>query len=76
MNRLTDPAFVVFAGLLLATGVLRLVEVAVSARRVRLRPESLVREPRVFPLMVVLHAGLVCAPGNGLKIDRDRPSLR
>ncbi len=62
MHLLNDPAFVAFAGLLLATGVLRLVEIAVSVRRVRLRPESLVREPWVFPLMVLLHSGLVFGP--------------
>ena len=57
-----DPALVVFAGLLLATGILRLVEIAVSARRIRLRPDSLVPEPRLFPLMAVLHAAVVFGP--------------
>ena len=62
MNRLADPAFGVFAGLLLATGALRLVEIAVSIRRVRRRPDALVPEPWLFPLMVLLHAGLVFGP--------------
>ena len=62
MNRLADPTFGVFAGLLLATGVLRLVEVVVSVRRARRRPDDVVREPWLFPLMAVLHAGLVFGP--------------
>ncbi len=62
MNRLADPAFGAFAGLLLATGVLRLVEIAVSVRRIRKRPDALVPEPWLFPLMVALHVGLVLGP--------------
>ncbi len=62
MNRLADPAFGVFAGLLLATGVLRLAEIAVSIGRIRRRPDALVPEPWLFPLMAVLHAGLLLGP--------------
>ena len=57
-----SPAFVVFAGLLLATGLMRLVEAVVSARRIRQRPAALVAEPWLFPLMVLLHTGLVFGP--------------
>ena len=35
--------FVLFVGLLLATGLMRLVEVAVSVRRIRTRQEALGR---------------------------------
>lgn len=62
MRATVSPPFVVFAGLLLATGVMRLVEAALSAHRVRRHPERLVPEPRLFPLMVLLHVGLVFGP--------------
>jgi len=55
-------AFIVFAGLLLATGVMRLSEALVSARRLRRRPAAPVAEPWLFPLMVLLHIGLVFGP--------------
>jgi methyltransferase len=58
----TSPAFVVFAVLLLATGLLRLVELRVSLGRIRRQPERLVAEPRLFPLMALLHAGFVFGP--------------
>lgn len=54
--------FAVFSGLLLTTGAMRLVEVVVSVRRFRARPDALVGEPRLFPAMALLHAGLVFAP--------------
>lgn len=54
--------FLVFLGLLLATGAMRLVELAVSARRVRRRPEALVAEPTLFPAMAAVHTGLVVLP--------------
>jgi methyltransferase len=57
-----SPAFVVFAALLLATGVMRLTEGLVSARRIRRRPAALVAEPWLFPLMALLHTGLVFGP--------------
>ena len=57
-----SPAFVVFAGLLLATGVMRLTEGLVSVRRIRRRPAALVAEPWLFPLMALLHIGLVFGP--------------
>jgi methyltransferase len=57
-----DPALAVFCALLLATGLLRLAEVAVSARRIRARPAALVTEPWLFPLMAALHLGLITAP--------------
>ncbi len=52
----------VFAGLLAATGVMRLVELAVSVSRMRSRPTAVVAEPRLFPVMALLHFGLVFAP--------------
>ncbi|MEZ4317284.1 MAG: isoprenylcysteine carboxylmethyltransferase family protein [Myxococcota bacterium] len=54
--------FAVFVALLLGTGVMRLGEVVVSVRRMRARPDDVVEEPWLFPLMVVLHVGLVFAP--------------
>jgi len=51
-----------FVALLLATGLMRLGEVAVSARRIRARPDALVSERWLFPLMAALHAGLIVAP--------------
>lgn len=57
-----SPPFAVFAALLLGTGAMRLVELAVSVRRIRARPEALVGEPALFPLMALLHTLLVVAP--------------
>lgn len=57
------PAFAVFAVLLLGTGAMRLVELGVSVRRLRARPDdALVGEPALFPLMALLHTLLVVAP--------------
>lgn len=58
---MTAP-FAVFAALLGATGLMRLVELAVSVRRMRARPDAVVGEPWLFPLMALLHTGLVVAP--------------
>ena len=49
---------VAFALVLAATGVMRLVELGVSVRRFRERPDDLVHEPALFPFMALLHAGL------------------
>jgi methyltransferase len=51
-----------FVGLLLATGLMRLGELVVSVRRMRERPGDVVSEPRLFPVMAALHAGLVFLP--------------
>lgn len=51
-----------FVALLLGTGLMRLVEMAVSARRMSERPGDVVAEPWLFPLMALLHTGLVLAP--------------
>ena len=59
---LASPAFVVFAGLLLATGVMRLTEAVVSTRRLRRRSAPLIAEPGLFPLMAFLHLALVFGP--------------
>ncbi|MFT4623279.1 MAG: methyltransferase [Myxococcota bacterium] len=53
---------VLFAALLAATGLMRLGELAVSLRRMRARPEAVVDEAWLFPLMAVLHAGVVALP--------------
>lgn len=52
----------VFLGLLLGTGAMRLGELAVSVRRIRERPADLVDEPALFPAMAGLHAALVALP--------------
>ena len=52
-------AFLVVLGLI---ALVRLGEVVVSWRRLRGRGERLVDEPVLFPLMVLLHVGLVAAP--------------
>jgi len=52
----------VFAALLGVVALLRLLEVVVSRVRQRARPEQVVAEPFVFPLMVALHVGLVALP--------------
>ncbi len=59
---LASPPFLVFAALLLGTGAMRLVELVVSMRRMRARPQAVVDEPWLFPLMATLHVGLVAAP--------------
>jgi len=53
---------IVFAGLLLATGIMRTVEAIVSARRIRAADAPPVAEPWLFPLMALLHVGLVMTP--------------
>lgn len=57
----TGP-FLLFVTLLAATGLMRLGEVVVSVRRMRARPGASISEPWLFPLMVVLHVGLVFGP--------------
>jgi len=54
--------FAVFVALLLGTGLMRLAELGVSLRRMRARPDAVVSEPWMFPLMAVLHTGLVFLP--------------
>jgi methyltransferase len=51
-----------FAALIVGTGAMRLVELAVSVRRIRARPQHLVHEPRLFPAMAALHTALVVLP--------------
>lgn len=64
-------AQVAFALVLLATGLMRLVELGVSVRRMRERPGDVVDEPRLFPFMALLHAGLVLLPiAEVLWLDR------
>lgn len=41
---------------------MRLVEVAVSVRRMRARPDAVIAEPALFPAMVVLHTAFVALP--------------
>jgi len=54
--------FYAFVGLIAAAGVLRLYELALSARRLRGRSEALVVERWLFPSMVLLHVGLLSLP--------------
>jgi len=51
-----------FAFVLAAVGAMRLGELAVSAARIRRRPEALVGEPGLFPAMALLHAAVVTLP--------------
>lgn len=51
-----------FVSLLLATGLMRLVELAISMRRVAARREAVIDEPALFPAMAMLHTGLVALP--------------
>lgn len=57
-----SATFWAFAAVLAAVGGMRLVELGVSVRRMRARPEAVVAEPWLFPWMALLHAGLVFAP--------------
>lgn len=52
----------IFAVLLVGTGIMRLGELSVSLRRMRARPQAVVAEPALFPLMALLHTALVAAP--------------
>ena len=54
--------FDIFVALLLGTGVMRLVELGISWRRMLARPDDVVSEPWMFPLMAGLHTGLVFLP--------------
>lgn len=54
--------FLPFALLILGVGVMRLVELAVSRQRMRARPDAVVPEGALFPVMALLHASLVGAP--------------
>ena len=56
------PAFQVFLVLLGLTGCMRLIELWISVRRFRARPDALVSAPALFPWMVTLHVGLVFGP--------------
>ena len=52
-----------FVLLIVGTGVMRLVELLVSRRRIAERPaDALVREPALFPAMAALHTALVALP--------------
>lgn len=59
---LASPAFRAYLGLVALFALARGVEVLVSARRARARQAALVSEPRLFPVMVLLHAALLAAP--------------
>lgn len=51
-----------FVALLAAIGLLRLLELAVSVRRIAARPQDLVPERGLFLAMALLHAGFVFGP--------------
>jgi methyltransferase len=53
---------VLFVFLLLATGLMRLVELVVSLRRMAARSDAVVAEPALFPAMAGLHVALVALP--------------
>ena len=59
--------FGLFVSLLALTGGMRLVELAVSVRRMRARPQDVVAEPALFPAMAALHTAPY--PG-GILIDQ------
>lgn len=62
---------IVFLGFLALIGVLRLAELAVSARRAAHSQAPPVAEPWLFPLMAALHTGLIFAPiAEVLLLDR------
>jgi methyltransferase len=67
-------AFALTATLLSLTGAMRLVELAVSVRRWKSRPDALVAEPALFPAMAGLHAALVALPLLEIVLF-DRPFL-
>jgi methyltransferase len=52
----------IFAAPLAATAAMRIGELLVSIRRIAARPGAAVPEPGLFPLMALLHAGLVTLP--------------
>lgn len=54
--------FLVFAALLVATGLLRVGEVVVSWRRQAARSEAVVAEGPLFPAMALLHGALIALP--------------
>lgn len=54
--------WLLFVALILGTGAMRLVELAVSLRRMAHRPDHVVPEPALFPAMAGLHAALVILP--------------
>lgn len=56
------PGLALLIGVLGLTALVRLGEVVVSRRRMQSRPEAVVREPALFPAMVVLHVGLLTLP--------------
>lgn len=57
-----SPWFVAFLTVLALTGAMRLGEVVVSAVRMARNRDAVVSEPWLFPLMALLHAGLVFLP--------------
>lgn len=56
------PPFVAFVLALVATGAMRLGELVVSFLRWRRRPGAVIAEPWLFPVMALLHVGLVVLP--------------
>ena len=66
--------FGLFVSLLALTGGMRLVELAVSVRRMRARPQDVVAEPALFPAMAALHTALIGLPIAEVVLT-DRPAL-
>jgi methyltransferase len=65
---------IAFLALLALVAVARVVEVIVSRARLNARPDALIREPGLFPLMVALHTGLILLPAAEVFLA-DRPFL-
>lgn len=51
-----------FLALVLGTGLMRLIELIISVRRMRLKQGDVIAEPALFPLMALLHIGLIACP--------------
>lgn len=66
-----SPSTILFAALLGLTGLIRLAELIVSRRRMRESSGAIVAEPWLFPVMALLHVGLITLPlAEVLLLDR------
>ncbi len=58
----TNLSFWIFVGVFGVVALVRLGELVVSVRRLRAKGQGFVPEPGLFPLMVLVHTGLLTAP--------------